>query len=148
MVPGTTGIWTTIVNGICTGICCSHVIIFVFYCLVLKKRKVETRYKQLNCKSRQTQSLPDTEKYVYQMFNSTNVCYIINFIPCWFYCCLVPGTRYQPGICWLARYKSMHGLFNIHMHWSYIFLPYRACSLLNDFAYLGHVVLFLSYTLS
>ena len=24
--------------------------------------------------------------------NSTNVCYIINFIPCWFYCCLVPGT--------------------------------------------------------
>jgi hypothetical protein len=27
-------IWTTIVNGICTGICCSHVIIFVFYCLV------------------------------------------------------------------------------------------------------------------
>ena len=27
-------IWTAIVNCICTGICCSHVIIFVFYCLV------------------------------------------------------------------------------------------------------------------
>ena len=25
--------WTTIVNSICTGICCSHVITFVFYCL-------------------------------------------------------------------------------------------------------------------
>ena len=33
-------IWTTIVNGIWTCICCSHVIIFVFYCLVRAGRVI------------------------------------------------------------------------------------------------------------
>ena len=32
----------------------------------------------------------------------TSVCYIINFIPCWFYCCLVPTRELLA-----ARYKSM-----------------------------------------
>ena len=70
--------------------------------------------------------LPDTEKYSYQLFTSTNL-YSINFLPALL-------EIHTAGSSWQPSHKSISLMF-VHTctYWSYMSSPYYcSCSPLND----------------
>ncbi len=92
--------WTTIVNCICTCICCSHVIIFVFYCLVRAGRVI------VECTGSNSHS---------QSICTASICrsHVIIFV---FYCLVlshefpisVPGTKHQVPVIKYRVYLYEH----------------------------------------